>query len=151
MAGEKSQTSIKFVLMSNRASVPKRNPPSSTGLDLCSAVDLTIPPHSRALVSTQLKVQVPDNCYARIAPRSGLSLYHCIDVGAGTVDRNFKGELQICLINNGNVPFNVEQGDRVAQLIIEVCLFSDVEIVFELDNLDSSDRGTKCFGSTGLK
>jgi len=108
---------------------------------------LFIEPGSRLLVRTGLAVIVPDDfCYARIAPRSGLAAKFCVDVGAGVVDADYRGEVLVLLINNGTSPYKVTHGDRIAQLILESIVQSEV---VEVDTLEDTFRGSNGFGSTG--
>ena len=86
--------------------------------------------------------------YARIAPRSGLSVKKSIDVGAGVVDRDYRGEIGVVLINHSNKDFEVNVGDQIAQMILEQ--IKTPEVVEQAD-LDETDRGDKGFGSTGMK
>lgn len=78
-----------------------------------------ISPRGKALISTGISVQIPIGNYGRIAPRSGLAVKHFIDVGAGVVDADYRGEVRVLLFNFGEEEFKVSQGDRIAQLIIE--------------------------------
>ena len=92
-------------------------------------------------------MEIPAGCYGRVAPRSGLALRFGIDVGAGVVDGDYRGEVKILLFNHGDAAFPFKSGDRVAQLIIErVNLCSAVEV----PSLSSTDRGDGGFGSTGI-
>ena len=68
---------------------------------------------------------IPENTYARIAPRSGLAAKHSVDIGAGVVDADYRGELKVLLINHGSAPFTVKEGDRIPQLILERVELSD--------------------------
>ena len=106
----------------------------------------TIPPHSSSLVNLGFEMSLPSGMYARIAPRSGLALKHAIQVDAGVVDRDYRGEVKALLRNNCQTSFNINKGDRIAQLILErICEHNFVKV----DDLDNSDR---CggFGSTGV-
>ena len=76
-------------------------------------------PRDKALISTGLQMQIPLGNYGRIAPRSGLAVKHFIDVGAGVIDADYRGEVKVLLFNFGSDSFTVEKGDRIAQLIIE--------------------------------
>ena len=137
------------------AAQPTRATPGSAGHDLSSTEDCTIPPGDRRLVSTGLRVLCPDGTYGRIAPRSGLASKHCIDVGAGVIDADYRGEVKVLLINNGKDEFSVTQGMRIAQLIFEKCWVADqlgLKMIFDDGNDASSktERGSGGFGSTGI-
>lgn len=85
--------------------------------------------------------------FSFIAPRSGLAWKHSIDVGAGVIDADYRGPVGVILFNHSDVDFEVKIGDRIAQLIIEKIIVPDVE---EVDDLDSTVRGSGGFGSTGV-
>jgi dUTP pyrophosphatase len=103
-------------------------------------------PGQRAAVRTGLSVAIPEGFYGRIAPRSGLALRAGIDVLAGVVDCDYRGELLCVLINHGDDPFSVMPGDRIAQLIIEPIATPRAEWVDELSRTLRDQGG---FGSTG--
>jgi deoxyuridine 5'-triphosphate nucleotidohydrolase len=98
------------------------------------------------MVSTGIAVAIEPNTYLRIAPRSGLAHKHSIDVLAGVVDEDYRGELKVILFNHGSEIFTVNRGDRIAQAINEVIVRP---IVTESDDLPTSLRGSDGFGSTG--
>lgn len=109
-------------------------------------MDTVIPARGKAIVKTDLAIAIPENTYARIAPRSGLAVKHFIDVGAGVVDYDYRGNVGVVLFNHSDVDFPVKQNDRIAQLILEKIAMVPVEEVMELP---SSERGEGGFGSTG--
>lgn len=138
---------FKVALIHPNSKAPERKSSSAAGLDLYSCEAAVIPPRSRKLVSTGIKIQIPNNCYARVAPRSGLSV-NGIDVGAGVIDSDYTGIVKVLLINNKDESYNVDIGDRIAQLVLEQ-IFNDSFIVVEESDLESSERGEGGFGSTG--
>jgi len=100
-------------------------------------------------VSTGIALEIPGDCsYGRIAPRSGLAVKHGIQVGAGVVDADYRGEVKVLLFNHGSDTFSATAGDRIAQLIIERCKMPDVTVVTDRA-LSATERGTSGFGSTG--
>ena len=117
-------------------------------MDLHASEEITIQPLTRKAIGTGIAISIPDNTYARIAPRSGLAAKHAIDVGAGVVDADYRGELKVLLINQGSTPFQVKIGDRIAQLILEKIELSDP---MEVDSLEETNRGDHGFGSTGIE
>ncbi|KAL7081558.1 hypothetical protein ACP275_14G047300 [Erythranthe tilingii] len=133
--------------LSEKATLPSRASPFSAGYDLSSAVEMKVPARGKALVPTDLSIAVPEGTYARIAPRSGLAWKHSIDVGAGVVDADYRGPVGVILFNYSDVDFEVKTGDRIAQLIIEKIVTPNVT---EVDDLDSTVRGSGGFGSTGV-
>ena len=76
---------------------------------------MEIAPHTRTLVSTSISLRIPPGTYGRIVPRLGLSLKHSIDIGAGGIDRDYRGDIKVLLINNSDDKYIVKQGDRIAQ------------------------------------
>ena len=112
-----------------------------------SAHDVTVPAKGKALAKTDLAIAVPEGTYGRIAPRSGLAWKHFIDVGAGVVDADYRGNVGVVLYNHSDVDFEIKAGDRVAQLVLEKIATPDV---VELESLDETDRGAGGFGSTGV-
>lgn len=124
----------------------------SAGMDLRAALPehapVTLQPGARALVPTGLAIALPAGFEAQVRPRSGLALKHgitCLN-SPGTVDADYRGELQVILINHGAEPFVIKRGERIAQMIVApVTQGAWVEV----DALDDTARGTGGFGSTG--
>ena len=139
---------LKVQKLNNNAALPKRSTDGAAGYDLCASQDCTIPAGGKGLVQTGLAISFPAGLYARIAPRSGLALKKFIDVGAGVVDSDYRGEVGVVLFNHGDQDFVVKMGDRIAQLILEKI---DTPPVQEVQGLEDSVRGTGGFGSTGVK
>lgn len=138
---------LEVKLLSPKAILPTRGSPCSAGLDLHSAASLVIKPNERALVPTDLSIACPESTYARIAPRSGLALKHGIDTGAGVIDADYRGPVGVILFNFGDNDFVINEGDRIAQLILEQIVMADV---VEVDKLSETSRGSGGFGSTGM-
>jgi dUTP pyrophosphatase len=133
------------------AKLPTRNNNTDAGADLYSVENITIPPQSRALVSTGISVSLPKDdrmgLYGRIAPRSGLAFKHGIDVLAGVIDNDYRGIVGVVLINTDKEKtFEVKVGDRIAQLIIEAHYNYPFTEVADLDDTIRSNNG---FGSSG--
>jgi len=105
-----------------------------------------IEPGGRAAVRTGLAAAIPAGFYGRVAPRSGLAVRHGIDVLAGVVDSDYRGEILCALVNLGGEPFEVEPGARVAQLIVEAVATPEPAWAEELEE---TARGAGGFGSTG--
>jgi len=140
-----SDSMLRVRHLSPRARTPTRATPGSVGYDLTSAISVGLLPGDRALVWTDLAVEPPPGTYGRIAPRSSLAVQHGIDVGAGVVDPDYRGNLGVLLINNGPSPFMVQEGMRVAQLLLERAETPAIEIVLDLSE---TERGAGGFGST---
>ena len=105
-----------------------------------------MPNRGQVLVSTGLAFAIPTGNYGRIAPRSGLAVKNSINVGAGVIDSDYRGEVRVLLFNHGDVDFVISEGDRIAQLIIEK--YTPTELV-EVETLGETQRGEGGFGSTG--
>ncbi|NWQ63518.1 DUT protein, partial [Neopipo cinnamomea] len=143
--GEHS-TRLRFTKLSENAFAPSRGSARAAGYDLYSAYDYVIPPMEKAVVKTDIQIALPSGCYGRVAPRSGLAAKHFIDVGAGVIDEDFRGNVGVVLFNFGKETFEVKKGDRIAQLICERIYYPELE---EVEALDDTDRGEGGFGSTG--
>ncbi|HVF66804.1 MAG TPA: dUTP diphosphatase [Pyrinomonadaceae bacterium] len=128
------------------ASLPSRGSAGAAGLDLCAVERVTIAPGARAAVRTGLAVAIPVGFYGRVAPRSGLAVRHGIDVLAGVVDSDYRGEILCALVNHGSEPFEIEPGARVAQLVVEAIATPEPAWA---DDLEETERGAGGFGSTG--
>ena len=124
--------------------------PLSAGLDLKAniAEPIVLQPLQRVLVPTGLYIALPPGYEAQVRPRSGLAVKHGITVlnSPGTVDADYRGELRTILVNLSDQPFEILPGERIAQLV--VARHEQVEWE-EVDTLDSTERGTGGFGSTG--
>jgi dUTP pyrophosphatase len=122
----------------------------AAGLDLLAAVTetMTIPPGGRALVPTGLRIALPPGYEMQVRPRSGLALRHGIVLpnSPGTIDEDYRGELQIIVMNAGDAPFAVERGMRIAQAVVAPVSRA---VWREADDLDATARGHGGFGSTG--
>lgn len=139
---------IYFKKLSDQAILPSRGSSLAAGLDLSSIETVTIEAGTKAIVSTGLAVAIPENTYLRIAPRSGLAAKHSIDVLAGVVDADYRGEIKVILVNLGRGSFTINKGDRIAQAILEKCVIAEV---IETNDLDQTERGINGFGSTGIE
>lgn len=137
---------LKFAKLTEKAFIPTKGSKYAAGYDLRSAYEYIVPPNGKELIKTDLQIEVPENTYGRIAPRSGLAWKHHIDVGAGVIDADYRGNVGVVLFNHSNEPFKVSPGDRIAQLICEKIIYPELQ---EVNNLDNTDRGDGGFGSTG--
>nr|XP_021393169.1 deoxyuridine 5'-triphosphate nucleotidohydrolase, mitochondrial isoform X1 [Lonchura striata domestica] len=137
---------LRFTKLSENAFAPSRGSARAAGYDLYSAYDCVIPPMEKAVVKTDIQIALPSGCYGRVAPRSGLAAKHFIDVGAGVIDEDYRGNVGVVLFNFGKETFEVKKGDRIAQLICERIYYPELE---EVEALDDTERGEGGFGSTG--
>lgn len=131
--------------------VPDYKSEHAAGADLCAAVrdQLTLLPGARALVPTGFSIALPAGYEAQIRPRSGLAIRSgvtCLNA-PGTIDADYRGELQVVLANFGTEPFVVRRGDRIAQMIVAPVARASFELV---DELPPTLRGDGGFGSTGV-
>ena len=129
------------------ATVPRRATELAAGYDISASEDAKVPSQGRMAVSTGISIGLPEGTYGRIAPRSGLAYKFGIDVLAGVIDADYRGEVKVILYNSGVHPFNIQKGDRIAQLIIEKNETPDVAVVMDIDDTERGDGG---FGSTGV-
>ncbi|XP_014471789.1 PREDICTED: deoxyuridine 5'-triphosphate nucleotidohydrolase isoform X2 [Dinoponera quadriceps] len=139
---------LRFAKLSEKAHAPMKGSEYAAGYDLRSAYKYIVPAHGKELVKTDLQVQVPPGTYGRVAPRSGLAWKNHIDVGAGVIDADYRGNVGIVLFNHSNEDFEIAPGDRVAQLICERIIYPKLE---EIEFLSDTSRGIGGFGSTGTK
>lgn len=134
-----------------RSRMPRRQTPGSSGWDLhaCLEEPLVIPPGERRAVPTGLAAAVPRGHELQIRPRSGLALRHGVGLlnAPGTIDEDYRGEIRIIVVNLGREAFRIEDGDRVAQMVLAAVPAADL---VETDELDDTSRGSGGFGHTGL-
>lgn len=131
------------------ATIPSRGSAHAVGYDLSADLEqpMVMPPGTVLRVTTGIAAAIPVGYYGRVAPRSGLALKNGIDVLAGVVDPDYRGDISVILVNHGQEDFTVSPGMRIAQLIIEKVATPDVVVV---DNLPGTERGANGFGSTGV-
>jgi dUTP pyrophosphatase len=124
----------------------------AAGLDLRAAVaegaPVVLPPGGRALVPTGFAIALPESHEAQVRPRSGLAIRDgvtCLN-SPGTIDADYRGEVQVILVNHGAEPFTVRRGERIAQMVVAPVSRA---VFLESDTLDETARGAGGFGSTG--
>src|SRR5689334_6616197 len=137
---------LRFKQLDERAVLPRRGSVLAAGLDVCSIEDLRIEPKQRAIARTGLAVAIPPGFYGRVAPRSGLAAKHGLDVLAGVIDSDYRGEVCCLLYNTGDTPITLPAGSKICQLIIEKIVAP--KAVWS-NELDETARGAGGFGSTG--
>jgi len=142
---------VKVVNLSSHE-LPKYSTNESAGLDLHAELQspITLEPGQRRLIPTGLKIALPTGYEAQVRPRSGLAYKHGITVlnSPGTIDADYRGDVGVILINHGSESFTIENGERIAQLIIAKFVQIDWDEVLDLS---STSRGEGGFGSTGVK
>ncbi|HIJ49534.1 MAG TPA: dUTP diphosphatase [Nitrospinae bacterium] len=127
-------------------SIPQYAHAGDAGADITASEKIAIPPRERALVSTGVRLEIPEGCVGLIWPRSGLAVKKGIDCGAGVIDSHYRGEVKILLFNHSDTEFQVEPGDRIAQILIQKV--KRVEFL-SADQLNETARKDAGFGSTG--
>lgn len=132
--------------LDERAVLPQRGSALAAGLDVCSIEDLEIGPRQRVTAKTGLAVAIPPGFYGRIAPRSGLAAKIGLDVLAGVIDSDYRGEVCCLLYNTSDEAIRLAAGSKICQLIVEQIITPDA--VWASD-LDETARGAGGFGSTG--
>lgn len=130
--------------------LPEYKTIASAGMDLNANLDeaVTLKPLERKLIPTGLFMELPIGYEAQVRPRSGLALKHGISVlnSPGTIDADYRGEIGVILVNLSNDEFTIQDGERIAQMVI--AQHETAEWV-EVENLEESERGAGGFGSTG--
>ena len=141
---------VKFYRISNTAFVPRYEHPDDAGMDLFANESVVIPPHGYRQIGTGLVIILPKNTEGQIRTKSGLAWKYGLIVlnSPGTIDCNYRGELKVMLYNISNVPYQVNIGTKIAQLVVCPYHPCHIEQTFELDETDRGDGG---FGSTGIK
>jgi dUTP pyrophosphatase len=136
---------LSFKRLDPRATLPARGSSSAAGLDIYSIEPISIAPRQRLLARTGLAVAIPDGFYGRLAPRSGLATKQGLDVLAGVIDSDYRGELCCLLYNAGDETVELPPESKICQLIVErIILPAPVWV----DDLDETSRGQGGFGST---
>jgi dUTP pyrophosphatase len=129
--------------------VPRRSHPGDAGVDLCTAVDVTLRPGERAVVPTGIAIALPDGYAAFVHPRSGLAAEFGVTIvnTPGTVDAGYRGEIKVIMFNtDSSSPVSFRRGDRIAQLVIQRV---ERPVFHEVSELPGSGRGDGGHGSTG--
>ncbi len=133
----------------DRVPLPRRMTAGAAGYDVCAAERVSLAPGRFARVRTGLRMALPHGWEAQVRPRSGLAAQHGVTVlnAPGTIDADFRGELQVLLINHGAETVEIEEGMRVAQLVFAR---AEAPELVEVDELPDTARGDGGYGSTGL-
>lgn len=136
---------LRFKKLDSRAVLPQRGSALAAGLDVCSIEDIELGPKQRVVARTGLAVAIPPGFYGRIAPRSGLASKHGLDVLAGVIDSDYRGEVSCLLYNTSDEPIKLSAGSKICQLILEQIITPEAAWATELDE---TARGAGGFGST---
>ena len=145
-------TEILIKRLSKNIILPKYETSGSSGLDLSANIktSVKIEPGETTIIPTGISVSIPKNFEIQIRPRSGLAAKNQISVlnTPGTIDADYRGEIKVILINLSKETFIVENGARIAQMVVCPVIKAKVK---EVDSLDNTSRGSGGFGSTGMK
>lgn len=138
---------INVQLLSDKARIPYQATDRAAGYDLFSAESILIGPQERRLIKTNVAIEIPFGYYGRIAPRSGLAYKNGIDVLAGVIDSDYRGDIGVILLNTDlKSNFEINIGDRIAQIIIEKCHHV---LWIQKESLGNTTRGSKGYGHSG--
>ena len=134
--------------LSENAIIPTQGTKFAAGYDLYAAEDAVVVCGTRKLIKTNISMEITPGYYGRIAPRSGLAYKSGIDVLAGVIDSDYRGDIGVILYNTDkNIDFEINKGDRIAQIIFEACYSATLNSV---ENLDNTLRQSGGYGSTGV-
>ena len=140
------------VINKGRQPLPEYATPQSAGLDLRANIDesIVLHPMERQLIGTGLYIALPPGYEAQVRPRSGLALKPGITVlnTPGTIDSDYRGEVKVLLVNLSSEPFTINEGERIAQMVVAKHEHAELTIVEELDE---TERGAGGYGHTGVK
>ncbi|NPA87397.1 dUTP diphosphatase [Caminibacter pacificus] len=139
---------LKIKKLTQNAKIPAYQTKEAAGFDLHSIEDVVIKPGERKLIGTGLAFEIEFGYEVQIRPRSGLAFKHGITVlnTPGTIDSDYRGEIKVLLINLGDEPFEIKEGERIAQAVVAPVIQAKIE---EVDELSDTQRGAGGFGSTG--
>ena len=144
---------IQCVLLRENSKLPEKGSLEAAGFDLSycpnndNMEEIILSPRKRIMLPTGISMAIPSGYYGRIAPRSGMALKNGIDVLAGVIDADWRGEIQVILYNTSDTDFKILPGNRIAQIIIEKVDPFELVVV---DSLSSTQRDGKGFGSSGI-
>lgn len=151
MRGAQSHVDLPVKRLDSGVPLPGYAHEGDAGLDLCAAMDLTLAPGARALISTGIAVAIPSGYAGFIQPRSGMALRHGLSFvnTPGLIDSHYRGEIKIIAVNlDRETTLEIRRGDRIAQLVIQPVATA---AVVEVDELGDTSRGEGGFGSTGAR
>lgn len=144
---------LRVYKMRSDAVLPNYQTSGAAGMDLaaCLTTSITLEPGETARVPTGLRIALPRQHEGQIRPRSGLAARHGVTVlnAPGTIDEDYRGEIQVLLVNHGREAFTISSGDRIAQLVVAPVVRVDVETMQSDRALGGTERGDGGFGSTG--
>lgn len=136
------------VTLEEGARLPEYKTAGAAGMDLCTKSDVELSPMERRLVPTGVRMAIPAGYEGQVRPRSGLAIKHGLTLvnTPGTIDSDYRGEIQCILINLGSETVRLAAGERIAQLVVVPIVQARLDVV---ESLDETERGEGGFGSTG--
>jgi dUTP pyrophosphatase len=140
---------LKFKKLSEKAFAPQRGTPGSSGLDVFSPIDVSILPHSDALIPLDLTFEIPFGWDISVYNKSGVAVKLKLDKGAELIDSDYRGNCHVHLFNNSDKQVNIKVGQKIAQFVMREVWMGDLEEVDEIST--DTSRGTGGFGSTGTQ
>ncbi|KAG6519393.1 hypothetical protein ZIOFF_022886 [Zingiber officinale] len=151
MGKEKKEVTFNFLKVKKliaTAKIPERRTEGAAGYNLFIDQDIEIPARDRRLAKTGISIEFPEGHYARVTARSGAAIHLKIDIGVGVIDADYRGEIQLLVINHSNNAISLKAGDSIAQFILEKIITPQIE---EVDFLSTTTRGEGSFGSTDTR
>ncbi|KAG6532384.1 hypothetical protein ZIOFF_006224 [Zingiber officinale] len=148
---EKKEVTFNFLKVKKLTAttkIPERRTERAAGYDLFIDQDIEIPAKDRRLAKTGISIEFPKGHYARVTTRSRATIHLKIDIGAGVIDADYRGEIQLLVINHSNNAISLKEGDNIAQFILEKIITPQIE---EVDFLSATTRGEGSFGSTDTR
>jgi dUTP pyrophosphatase len=144
---------LKVELLNEDAKFPEYAYPSDSGFDLFSTVEIILQPFGRALVSTGIKLSIPEEFEIQVRPKSGLAINQGLTVlnTPGTVDSGYNGEIKVIVFNTNNTSVTIPKGTKIAQAVLSPVVNGKYVNLVQVDKVNDGDRGDNGFGSTGLK
>lgn len=143
-----SKPVLKFKLLKPEAILPKYAHDVAAGMDLYSTEEKTLAPGERYIFDTHVAAEIPVNHFISFRDKSGLAAKQGIQVLGGVIDENYRGNWMVILLNTGTESYKIEQGDKIAQAILQPVAYAEIK---ETNELSETDRGEGRFGSTGRK
>lgn len=143
---------IRLKRLNHKAELPEYATNEAAGMDITSTMTIVLEPGKFAAISTGIALEIPPGTEVQVRPRSGLAFKHGVTIlnAPGTIDSDYRGEIKVLLVNHGSEPFEIKEGDRIAQLVFSnIVRVTGIEVA--TDDLSNTDRGTKGLGSTGIQ
>jgi dUTP pyrophosphatase len=151
MGGGRLRIYVKRLKRDDSVPMPQYMTPGASGMDLFAYLEkeVTLEPGERKMIPTGIAVAIPEGFEGQVRPRSGLAIQKGIGIvnGPGTIDSDYRGEINVLLINFGKEPFTIRNGERIAQMVISPVLRATLE---EVDELPVTQRQGGGFGHTGI-